>query len=307
VPHVLPRPVVVHTHDLLALRSALGEIPENPTGWSGRLYQRYIRRGFSQAQHFICISKRTRSDLLRLSSVAPHSAAVVYNGMNQRFVPMPRAEACRVLAAHGLTAPPSGWLLHLSGGQWYKNVAGVIRLYAHFAREHDSPPPLWLVGVKPTEAVPAAMAELPPQAVVQFHYGLSHDALQAAYAGALAFLFPSHAEGFGWPIVEAQACGCPVVTTDDAPMNEIGGPETTYLPRLQRGEDPKRWAAQAADRLADLLERTPGEDLRRRMACVAWAQRFSAEQAISGYLRLYEQALQGRFAASTTPLTRQAS
>ena len=64
-PLVRQRPHVVHAHDLLALRSALGLVPENPTSWSGRLYQRYIRRGFQQAQRFIAVSGRTKSDRRR--------------------------------------------------------------------------------------------------------------------------------------------------------------------------------------------------------------------------------------------------
>ena len=58
VPLVKNKPHVVHVHDLLALRSALGEVPENPTQWTGRLYQHYIRQGFQQAKHFISISNK---------------------------------------------------------------------------------------------------------------------------------------------------------------------------------------------------------------------------------------------------------
>ena len=53
--------------------------------------------------------------------------------------------------------------------------------------------------------------------------GLSNEQLEGLYSCALALLFPSLEEGFGWPILEAQACGCPVVTTDRAPMNDVAG------------------------------------------------------------------------------------
>ena len=65
LPAVLPRPHVVHCHDLLALRSALGDIAEHATSPTGRVYQRYIRRGFRRARHFISISERSRDDLHR--------------------------------------------------------------------------------------------------------------------------------------------------------------------------------------------------------------------------------------------------
>src|SRR5882757_4094817 len=63
VPLVKNRPHVVHVHDMRALRSPLGDVPENPTSMTGRVYQRYIRRGFRRARHFISISGKTRDDL----------------------------------------------------------------------------------------------------------------------------------------------------------------------------------------------------------------------------------------------------
>jgi hypothetical protein len=85
VPLVKNIPHVVHAHDLLALRSALGDIPENPTSWTGKLYQRYIRHGFKQAQHFISVSNKTREDLLRFGQVKPLTSEVVYNGLNYPY------------------------------------------------------------------------------------------------------------------------------------------------------------------------------------------------------------------------------
>jgi len=53
--------------------------------------------------------------------------------------------------------------------------------------------------------------------------GTSNEELQALYSHAQALIFPSLEEGFGWPIAEAQACGCPVATTGRAPMTEVAG------------------------------------------------------------------------------------
>lgn len=302
VPRVKHRPLVVHVHDLLALRSALGEMPENPTGFTGRLYQRYIRQGFSQARHFICISGRTRDELQRLGQVRPHTLEVVHNDLNQRFEPLPPGQASAVLQAAGLPITEAGLLLHVSGNQWYKNVPGVVRLYAHYVRAqvHAEAPPraLWLVGVRPDAAVQAALAEVPPQGQVKLLYGLDHEALQAAYSLAGAFLFPSLAEGFGWPIVEAQACGCPVITTDDAPMNEIGGPEARYLPLLRAGDDPQAWAAHGAQVLQEVLNAADAE--RRRQGAIAWARGFGEERAIGRYLQIYERVLAQAGAAPTS-------
>ena len=291
VPLATNRPHVVHAHDLLALRSALGDIPKNPTGMTGRIYQRYIRSGFAQAKHFICISARTRQDLVYFGGVSSTACDVVHNGLNQRFAPTSPEEARTVWHRAGLTMPDQGLLLHVSGADWYKNVTGVLHLYAHYARTNPAPLALWLVGVKKTKEVLSALDAVPPSGSVHFLYGIDHALLQAAYSVARAFLFPSLAEGFGWPIVEAQACGCPVITTDDAPMNEIGGPETRYLPLLKADDDLQVWAANGANVLQKMINVPAEEAARRSAACVAWSKRFDSDIAIGQYLRIYQRVL----------------
>lgn len=290
-PRLQDRPHVVHVHDLLALRSALGEIPQNPTRFTGRLYQRFIRHGYQHARHFICISQRTREDLLRLSRLQATTCEVVHNGMNHPYEPMTAEAATGILEAAGHPVPGPGMLLHVSGGSWYKNVQGVLRLYAQHVLRHSQPLPLWLVGVPQSPAIRQAVHALPPTAQVRFLYNLDNTALQAAYSLAQALLFPSLAEGFGWPIIEAQACGCPVITTDDAPMNEIGGPESRYLPLLNASDDIDAWAAHGAQVLQTLMDVPAGERRRRAAACVAWSRRFEASKAIDQYLRIYARLL----------------
>jgi glycosyltransferase involved in cell wall biosynthesis len=292
VPLVAHRPHVVHCHDLLALRSALGLVPENPTRASGRVYQRYIRRGFGQARHFISVSEKTRADLHTFGEVVPVTSEVVYNGLNHPFRPMAVPEALQVLQSAGLSAPLGGMLLHVGGGSWYKNVPGIAHMYAAYTRRVANPLPLWIIGPPANGAAQAVLSGLPSTAEVSYHRGLSNQALNAAYSLARAHLFPSLEEGFGWPIVEAQASGCPVLTTDAPPMNEIGGPAARYLPRLAHGADAAAWGEQAAGVLLDLL----GLDASAREALVqqglAWVERFNTDHAIDSYLRIYAQVLQ---------------
>jgi glycosyltransferase involved in cell wall biosynthesis len=303
MPLVRNRPHVVHAHDLLALRSSLGEFPENRTALSGRIYQRYIRRGFQTARHFISISSKTRDDLHRCGQIRPSTSEVVYNGLNYPYGPMPREDARRALVAAGLPDSPGGILLHVGGGQWYKNLAGTIALYASYAAQAPDPLPLWCISPPPDSKVREALARVPPRGRVSFYQGLSEATLQAAYSNAAALLFPSLAEGFGWPIIEAQACGCPVVTTDEPPMSEVGGGNATYLPRLKSGDDVAKWASQGAAVLLGLLGRTDAQRQESMKLGCAWAQRFTAESAIDTYLSIYERVL-ATYGISETPLSR---
>ncbi len=285
------KPHVVHVHDLLALRSALGSVPENPTAWSGRLYQRYIRQGFKQAKHFISISNKTREDLHHFGEVNAAISEVVYNGINYPYAPMPKTQAAIILAQAKLPVMSEGMLLHLGGSQWYKNLAGVIQLYIEYAKNEAKPLPLWCVTPTPSKKIQLLLKQVPPQGQVLFIQGIDNQALQATYSLARAFIFPSLAEGFGWPIIEAQACGCPVLTSDEAPMNEIGGSAANYIPVLKTLDDAQTWAINGATKLKSLL--TMPEKQRKKLVNegIANVARFNADDAIEGYLNIYKQVL----------------
>jgi glycosyltransferase involved in cell wall biosynthesis len=291
VPLVSDRPHVVHAHDLLALRSALGLIPENPTGWSGRVYQRFIRRGFSKARHFICISGRTRDDLLRYGGVKAENAEVIYNGLNYPYRPVAPVEARAKLEAAGTTVPDSRFLLHVGGGQWYKNRLGLLALYAAYAARTANPLPLYCVSPPPVGKVADALRRIPEHGKVIFLQNVSHETLEAMYSLASCFLFPSLAEGFGWPIIEAQACKCPVITTDDAPMSEIAGGAAYLLPRLQPRDDIDVWAGAGADVLERILSLSDAERDSLRERGLASSRRFDSDHTIEAYLAVYERLL----------------
>jgi glycosyltransferase involved in cell wall biosynthesis len=103
--------------------------------------------------------------------------------------------------------------------------------------------------------------------------------LRAFYTGALAFLFPSREEGFGWPILEAQACGCPVVTTNRGPMKEIAGDAAVLI-------DPGE-PAEAAEKVARALA---NRDQLRAMG-FRNAARFTVDRAIDAYVEVYANAI----------------
>ena len=289
IPLIQGRPHVVHVHDLLALRSAIGDLQkENPTSLSGRIYQRYIRRGFRHARHFISVSKKTREDLHRFGMVSATTSEYVYNGLNFPYSRLREDEAQLILGNARLPVTPEGMLLHVGGGQWYKNLPGVIAIYAKYAAQERAPLPLWCVSPKPNAAVRDALATVPLQGQVLFFSNLENATLQAAYSHARLLLFPSFAEGFGWPIVEALACGCPVITSDTAPMNEFENDGIHFLPPLRFGEKIDAWANQGAAIVRDIISQRTPDSLERAKRAEMWARRFESDKAIDAYLAIYE-------------------
>ncbi|MDO9372922.1 MAG: glycosyltransferase family 1 protein [Ferruginibacter sp.] len=258
VPLVANFPHVIHCHDFLAQRSALDEVVENRTTATGKRYQAYIRRGFRQGKHFISVSQKTREDLHRFLKATPASSDVVYNGLNQSFKPVNPTEA-RILLSQQLNIDlTGGFMLHVGGNQWYKNRRGVILIYDAWKKKAASNIPLLMIGRKPGASLCSTANQLESKETIHWVSGVSDDQVKLAYAGALAFIFPSLAEGFGWPIAEAMASGCPVITTNEAPMTEVAGEAGFMIPKAPyQPEALEEWALNAAKIVDQVVHLTP--------------------------------------------------
>ena len=282
-------PHLVTCHDMLAVRSARGDIPQNPTRWSGRILQRLVVRGLEGAGAIACDSRATHDDLSRLVKDAGSRSSVAKIGLNAPFHPVSkddaRARVLSLLRAMGKAFPSDGrYIVHVGDDSWYKNRAGVVEMFGELHRSSDQAD-LWLVMVgKPLDS---ALRELISEAGVTERVvelaGIQHEDLCAIYSAAELLFFPSLQEGFGWPIIEAQACGCRVVTTDRPPMNDVGGTAAAYF---QPGD-----FGSALDVLLNVLY----EDDRQRQARIegglANAGMYSTGRMIENYLALYERIL----------------
>ncbi|MDQ3621188.1 MAG: glycosyltransferase family 4 protein [Verrucomicrobiota bacterium] len=292
--HLAHVPHVVTCHDLLAVRSARGEFPENPTRWSGRLLQRLIVDGLNRAQAVACDSEATLADLLRSTAVPKEKAGVIFPSLNREFRPLPRSEAWRVIRERlGTVADqPFLYLFHVSGNHWYKHRSGVLRLFCEVRQKMPGRLRLIMAGSPLDPELERLREELNLGEDLLVAPDCTNSELEAFYSAAEALLFPSVAEGFGWPIIEAQACGCRVVTSDAAPMTELGGEAALYLELPSRGTraDPL-WARAGAERVRLLLE----EDERARETRIQLGfknvARFSAANMIEGYMHLYERVI----------------
>ena len=288
VPLVAKRPHVIHVHDFMALRSSLGEFVQNPTGWTGRQYQAMIRRGFGHGQGFVSVSEKTRIDLKRFLPTKPRVSEVVYNGLNFPFRCMNHAEYSSILSATGLPVPASGFLLHVGGNQWYKNRLGVLEIYEAYVQQEQNPLPLWMVGEAPTDSMKTIAQRVMNKGEVRFLSGLSDDQVCAAYSAARLMIFPSLAEGFGWPIAEAMACGCPVLTTAEAPMTEVGGEAAYYIPRRPDTESAD-WATQAGKKVITILALSSAEQQHRQEQGFMQAAKFDTQLTMNAYEKIYQQ------------------
>lgn len=296
VPLVANRPHIIHCHDFLAQRSALGEIKENRTGWSGRQYQNYIRHGYSKGKNFISGSQNTKHDLHHFLSLTPNISEVVYNGLNQNFTPQNLPESREALSKKIGIDLTKGFLLHVGGNLWYKNRPGVIELYNAWRSLKGANLPILLIGEAPNRKLLQMHAKSPFKVDIHFLSGIEDKYVRLAYAGASVFLFPSLAEGFGWPVAEAMASGCPVITTKEAPMTEVAGHAGFYIPRSPFNEvELKVWATESAKVVDSVLKLSTEERSYVVEAGIVNAKRFNTEFTLDKIEAIYHKVLKAYF------------
>jgi glycosyltransferase involved in cell wall biosynthesis len=281
------RPHVIHCHDFLAQYSAENKIKENRVSYTGKKYQSFIRRGFTYGNAFISVSEKTRQDLHYFMGKSPSISEVVYNGVNPLYkkeeLKLSRSKIKEII---GIDVN-AGYLLHVGGNQWYKNRIGVIEIYQAWRTLSNLKLPLLLIGESPNDSILEAYNKCPFKNEIHFLQGIDDEYVKYAYAGARLFIFPSYAEGFGWPIAEAMACGCPVLTTNESPMTEVGGDAAFLLPRRPNDGAAKQWSQHAAKHVEDILHLS-NEELEKRVdISLLNASRFDQTAALDKIEAIY--------------------
>ncbi|PLZ99565.1 mannosyltransferase [Fischerella thermalis CCMEE 5268] len=272
-------PHLVTCHDLFAIRAGLGEFPEHKTGWTGKKLQQMMLKGLNQAQMVVCVSEQTKNDLLRLSSVSENSISVISMGLNYPYAPMQTTEAKKILASLGVPAN-SNFILHVGANHWYKNRIGVLSIfYELMLRLEKTNFYLVMVGKPFTDEMHQLIKKYNMTEKVIELVAVDNEHLQALYSSATALLFPSLHEGFGWPIIEAQACGCAVFTSNRPPMNIVGGEAAIYI-------DPKNPQA-AAEKIIYYL---PNLENFKTKSLIN-SQKFRTEKMILEYIDIYQKIL----------------
>ncbi|MBN2172420.1 MAG: glycosyltransferase family 4 protein [Candidatus Krumholzibacteriota bacterium] len=262
---------VATIHDVFSL---IGEDWFTPAYRERKIAQ--YRRAARLCHRLVAVSETTRRDFLARVDCPPERLRVVSEGVDPAFAPA-GAEAVAALARRrGL---PGRYLLYLGSIDRRKNVGRLIGAYARSRVRGELP--LVLAGGPGFDGGRIrAEAEALGLAGDLVWLGYAADAeLPALYSGAAAFLFPTLYEGFGLPILEAMACGTPVLAGDRGAAPETAGGHAVLA-------DPEDETALAAG-----IEAVLGLGAAAREAARAHASRFTWEACARGVLAVYEEAL----------------
>ena len=233
--HVLPLGVllrrrmrtVVTIHDMGYMR-----FPESHTPSQRRYLRLSTNWSARHASQLIAISNTTRDDLVRYAGAPPKKISVVYHGVSPRFRPIEDHDLIAATQAkYGITSP---YFLYVGTIQPRKNLARLLEAFASAIRgwglgaENSAPEPQLVIAGKHgwlTSEIERQATQLfgPDSPALRFTGYIADEDLPALLSGALAFVFPSLYEGFGMPILEAMACGTPVLTSATSALPEIAG------------------------------------------------------------------------------------
>lgn len=228
-------PASITCHNLLDLAAAQGRIPGKRVPRRFRARQLQILHHLQNARNVVCVSWKTARELASMNVNERQRRVVIPNAVELEASALAPDRVASVRRKYGLTGTDR-YLLHVGRERWYRNRDGVLRLFRLIRERAAKDLKLVMVGTPlPRNMREFVGANLLERSVIDAGY-IPQEDLWPLYAGATALLFPSLYEGFGRPIAEAQTCGCPVITSQRAPMTEVGGPAALYIdPRDEAG------------------------------------------------------------------------
>ena len=228
---------VITCHDVLAIRGALGyDDAYVGASMAGKILQNWILGNLTSARKLAAVSTMTYEQLNALDKHPAHHPKnwkVIHNAFNADFRPMPKEETAILLERAGIGSVKP-FLLHVGSGLPRKNRKLVIDMLLALGNQWNGN--ICFAGEELEEDLMryARSLGLKDRVISVIHP--DHVTLVALYSASAAFVFPSLSEGFGWPVIEAQACGVPVIASSFNPLPEVSGGAALHADPIKPAE-----------------------------------------------------------------------
>jgi len=280
-----PGRTVVTCHDLDTFRCLLDPESEPRPRWFRSMTAR-ILGGFKKAAHVITVSAATRDAIMRHRLLPSERVTVIPNGVHPSCSTLPDVRADAELAR--LLPPDSSnalWILNVGSTLNRKRLDVLLQVFAEIRACLPQVRLLRVGGpLTPSQSQLARDLEI-QDALVQLP-SLNRDVLAAAYRRAHVLLHTADAEGFGLPVIEAMACGCPVIASDIPVLREVGGTAAAYCPV----GNIDAWRNAGLQLLRELSD-APAACQARRTSAIARAGHFSWSKNAQQTAQIYQQVI----------------
>ncbi len=235
-----------------------------------------------KASKIITISKSSKKDIAKILNISSEKIEVIYGGVDKRFKLMGKDDVEKILNIYNIKMP---YILTVSTHSFHKNILSIFQAFKNYIRLKNNN--LTLVVVCKLEIFEekdwrGQLKKLGIEDRVILTNFVSDEELAVIYNGAKLFLFPSLYEGLGLPVLEAFACGTPVITSNVSSLPEVGGDAVLYV-------DPQN----VGDITAGISKILSDENLRRRLIEKGFSQvkKFTWSLAADKTLRVYKEVL----------------
>ncbi len=259
---------IVFIHDLLFL-----DYPEYYS-FKERLYFKPMKLLSRKANSIVTISKSEMQRVLKYKFGSNKNVFYVYHGVDENFRSIEKLDNNRILDCRKKYNLPDNYILYVGRLNIRKNILNLIKALVNVKL------PLVIVGEEDhkTENLKELIETLDLGDRVIFTGFVSDEDIPLVYAAAKVFCFPSFAEGFGMPPLEAMACGTPVIVSNITSLPEVCGDAAIYI-------DPDR-PEDIAEKINSLLAKPPEDISKISMYGLSHARKFTWEKSAEGLMKI---------------------
>ena len=193
--------------------------------WLASKYLRFFFPRFAKkSQKIITVSSATKNDIIAKYNISPKKIKVAWNGVSSMYKPFVQSEKQHFYSEHTSSLP---YFLFVGSIHPRKNVQRLVDAYSLFIKETNSKFPLIIIGSNMWKGNAISIPENVSSSV-RFTGHLSSQMLSKYMACAFALVYVPYFEGFGLPLVEAMACGIPIISGDKTSLPEVAGDAAIY-------------------------------------------------------------------------------
>lgn len=283
-PNFIVRPfkkgkAVVTVHDLSFVR-----YPQFAESKNLAYLNRWIPDSLERASRILVVSEFTKKELIDIYGIEENKIVVAYNGVRSDY--KPTQDEDRLHQLRQKYKLPKAFALAVGTLEPRKNYTLLIKAYEYLKKAHRSLPPLIFVGPpgwnKEYDRLKEMVVSKQLQDSIHFLFYVDEEDMIPFYSAARVLLFPSVYEGFGLPVLEAMACGTPVICSNAASLPEVSGNAALTL----RPDNPEEWG----DTLISFWNDEAKQQEMRELGLVQ-SKKFTWEETAKKTLEAYEQAL----------------